>query len=93
VTENREIMKRLTDIICQLGKWQLGLRGHDESVDSIDRGNYVELVHLLRKYDHKLNVHLENSTVFTGLSKRIQNDLIDSISDVNFGELTAISSY
>lgn len=87
VKENREIMKRLVDIICHLGKRQLALRGHDESVDSIDRGNYVELVHLLRKYDHKLNVHLEDSTVFTGLSNRIQNDLIDSISDVILTEI------
>ena len=71
--QNREIMNLLTDIICHLGKRQLALCGHDERVDSIDRGNYVELVHLLRKYDHKLNVHLENSTVFTGLSNRIQN--------------------
>ena len=84
----REIKKRLIDII-----WQLGLRGHEESVDSIDRGNYVELVHLLRKYDHKLNVYPENSTVFTGLSNRVQNDLIHSISDVNFGELIAISLF
>ncbi|PNF33159.1 hypothetical protein B7P43_G13660 [Cryptotermes secundus] len=80
-------MKRLTDIICQLGKRQLALRGLDEGVDSIDRGNYVELVHVLRKYDHKLNVHLENSTLLTGLSKRIQNDLTDSISDVILTEI------
>jgi hypothetical protein len=73
VKENREIMKRLIDIICHLGKWQLAIHGHDESVDSIDQGNYVELFHLLRKYDHKLNVHLEKSTVFTGLSNRVQN--------------------
>ena len=91
--ENRETIKRLIDIISHLGKWQLALRGHDESVDSIDRGNYVELVHLLRKYDHKLNVHLENSTVFTGLSNRIQNDLTDSISDVNFCELIVIGLF
>jgi hypothetical protein len=93
VKENREIMKRFIDIICHLGKRQLALRGHDESVDSIDRGNYVELVHLLRKYDHELNVYLGNSTVFTGLSNRIENDLIDSISYAIITEMKREVSY
>jgi hypothetical protein len=34
--ENKEIMKRLIDIICHLGKRQLALHGHDETVDFID---------------------------------------------------------
>lgn len=87
VKENREVLKRLIDIVCHIGKRELALRGHNESDSSVDRGNYVELVHLLKKYDHTLNSHLQDSTVFTGLSNRIQNDLIESVSNIIMKEI------
>lgn len=82
VRRNREIMKRLIDITCYLGKQELAFRGHDESAVSCNRGNYVELVMLLCRYDEMLRTFIENGTVFTGLSNIIQNDLIESVSNV-----------
>ena len=49
---------------------------------SSNRGNYVELLHAFDEKDLKLARHLETSTVFSGLSNTIQNDLIEAISDV-----------
>ena len=82
VTKNREILKRLIDCICFLAKQELPFRGHDESTDSINRGNYIELLNLLSEYDVMLANHLKESSVFRGTSSTIQNDLINCISKV-----------
>ena len=82
VTKNREIMKRYIDVVCFLATQELAFRGHDESVSSINRGNYIESLKLLSLYDGALNTFQENATVFTGVSSHIQNDLIESVANV-----------
>lgn len=42
----------------------------------------MELLHLIARYDSNLATHLSSSTVFSGLSNKIQNDLIEAIGDV-----------
>ncbi|XP_036973754.1 zinc finger MYM-type protein 1 [Acanthopagrus latus] len=82
VKANREILKSLIDATSFLAKQELAFRGNDEGNNSINRGNYVELLHLMAEKDDKLAKHLKESTVFVGTSNRIQNDLIEAISDV-----------
>ncbi|XP_065321232.1 zinc finger MYM-type protein 1-like [Gordionus sp. m RMFG-2023] len=82
VKSNREILKILITSICFLGIQELAFRGDDESPNSVNRGNYIELIYLLVEENLLLKHHLENSTVFIGLSSDIQNDLINSISYV-----------
>nr|CAI5848959.1 unnamed protein product [Callosobruchus analis] len=57
----------------------LAFRGYNESLESYNRGNYKELVSLFEKYDDNFNKFINNN-VFSGTSKTIQNDLIDSVS-------------
>ena len=87
VKQNREVLKRLTAATCFLGQQELAFRGHNESSDSNNRGNYVELIHLLAEFDDKLRAHLATATVFTGLSPIIQNDLIQSVHGVMLAEI------
>lgn len=88
VDRNRGIMRRLIDITCFLGRQELPFRGHLESSESANRGNFMECVKLLANYDGILEDHLqsvnqsENRSVFTGFSNRIQNDLIFAIASV-----------
>src|SRR5436190_5107858 len=82
VRKNREILKRLIDTICFLAKQELSFRGHNEQKDSLNKGNYLEILELLRSYDPVLDNHLKNAIVFRGTSPDIQNDLIKAISDV-----------
>lgn len=83
VTENRKILRSLIDITMHLCMQELPFRGHDESVESPNRGNFKELVTLVSKYDPHLRMFLEKdndvSSVFSGTSKTSQNELIDSI--------------
>lgn len=79
VKRNRDILKRLINAVCFLGKQELAFRGHDETENSVNRGNYVELLKYTAEYDPLLAEHLETSTVFKGISNRIQNDLIQAV--------------
>ena len=74
-------MKRLIDLTCTLGNQGLAFRSHDESEGSVNRGNFVELLHFLTMYDPVIQGHLAHSTVFKGTSPDIQNDLIKCIGD------------
>ena len=65
-----------------LAKQQLAFHGNDEGTGSANRGNYVELLYSLAEKDDRLARHLETFTVFSGLSNRIQNDLIQAVRDV-----------
>ncbi|KAJ4440526.1 hypothetical protein ANN_08667 [Periplaneta americana] len=76
---NREVLKRLIDAVCYLAKQELPFRGHDESLTSVNKGNYIELLHLRSEYDPLLATHLKDSTIFRGTSSTIQNDLIANI--------------
>lgn len=82
VKKNREILKRLMDCVMFLGKQELSFRGHDESHQSLNRGNYVELLSFLAEHDTDLHYHLSTNRVFTRTSGKIQNDLIYAIAEV-----------
>ena len=84
VTQNRDFLCRLIDVTCYLGHQELAFRGHVETAESENRGNYVELVHLLSKYDSVTKEYIssfssKSPAVFSGMSNRIQNDLIEAV--------------
>ncbi|KAF2887799.1 hypothetical protein ILUMI_18374 [Ignelater luminosus] len=89
VTKNREILKRFIDVVCFLGTQELAFRAHDERKDITNRGNYIELIKLLSLYDEKLATHLQESSVFSGISNHIQNDLIESVASIMMDSIKA----
>ena len=58
---------------------EFAFRGHDERESSINKGNYKELAEVIARYNALLAEHMDISTVFSGMLKIIQNDLIASI--------------
>jgi hypothetical protein len=87
VKDNRGVLGRVINITCFLAKQELTSRGYDESSMSLNKGNYIELIHLLAGYDERLANHLSTATTFKGTSNRIQNDFINSVADVMFEEI------
>ena len=83
IEKNRKILERLLDCALFLAKQNLAFRGHDESSSSSNRGNFVELIHLVAKYDPLLASHLADNSKSKQkyLSHTIQNDLLQSIND------------
>lgn len=76
----REILKRILDVILYLAKQNLAFRGHDESESSSNRGNFLELIKLLARYDPVLREHVvrmdSGSKQVSYLSPGIQNEFI-----------------
>ena len=67
VRKNRHIVSCLIDATCFLASQELSFRGHHETQDSDNRGNYVEILHLLAQKDECLASHLESKSVFQGI--------------------------
>ncbi|KAF2889370.1 hypothetical protein ILUMI_16803 [Ignelater luminosus] len=82
VKKKRHTVSRLIDAVFYLGMQELAFRGHDESADCHNGGNYVELLYLLAQQDERLNNHLQASMVFSGTFNDSQNDLIEAISSL-----------
>ena len=80
VKRNRAFLNRLIDVTALLGRQELSFRGHDEGSESANKGNYREFIETLAKYDSVLATHFQSSSVFSGMSHSIQNDLISAIS-------------
>ena len=60
----------------------MAFRGNDESATSFNRSNYVELIYAFAENDERISRHLEIFAVFSGLSIRIQNDIIEAVAEV-----------
>ncbi|XP_056392625.1 zinc finger MYM-type protein 1-like [Hyla sarda] len=54
----RDILHRLLDITLFLAKQNLAFRGHKEDESSLNKGNFLEMVEMLSKYDPVLKEHL-----------------------------------
>ena len=85
------MLKILIEAVLLLGKQELSFRGHDEKDDSLNKGNYRELLECFTKFDSVFERRLHgrlagqeggNAGAFTGVSSEIQNDLIDCIDSV-----------
>lgn len=84
VRENRKMIKHLINMIIFLSTQELAFRGNDETVESDNQGNFKELAKFGATLDESFNKFIDpsQSSVFTGLSKTIQNELIDSVKKV-----------
>lgn len=85
----RDMLHRLLDITLFLAKQNLPFRGHRESESSLNKGNFLELVEMLSKYDAVLKEHLmrlKQSTcklqsAVTYLAPETQNEFIDILAN------------
>ena len=84
VAQNRYILNKLIDAVKFCGVFELALRGHNERDTSDNPGIFRGLINLMADLDGTLKQHIEKTKnrVFLGLSKTIQNDLLDSIYSV-----------
>jgi len=75
VSENRSILQFIIQTIMFLVKQGLALRGHDETKDSFNQGNFLELINFQCKINQNLN---RDNLKYT--CKSVQNEIINIIS-------------
>ena len=74
---NRRNVYRLFETVLFLGKQGIPFRGHDESISSLNKGNYLELLHFRSRECAELSVHLSGSVHYA--SPQSQNEMIQLI--------------
>ena len=78
VKKNRHYIKTIAEILLLCSKQDLAFRGHDESANSRNKGNFKEILSLVTKHDpivkDKLVHNLRNATY---TSPEIQNNIIN----------------
>jgi hypothetical protein len=77
--KNRYILNRIIECVKFCGAFELALRGHDESDLSANPGIFRGLLDLMAEVDTIFKEHIEKSSIFKGVSKTIQNELLDSM--------------
>ena len=86
----RDLLARMLDIIKFLAKQNLAFRGHREhggrDDTSCNKGNFLELVQLLSKYDPVLREHFTKVSIgkqksISYMSPKIQNEFINLLGD------------
>ncbi|KAL4148670.1 hypothetical protein QTP88_002842 [Uroleucon formosanum] len=82
VAENREVVKIIFETIIYLARQNISFRGHDKSLTSLNKGNFLEMLKLLSKHHALLSCHLrkiedsKNRNRLTFLSNVSQNTMI-----------------
>lgn len=82
ISHNRYILNKIINCIKFCGAFELALRGHDEKPNSQNPGVFRGLINLSSELDTVLKCHIENFSVLKGLSKSIQNDLLECCLEV-----------
>ena len=104
IKQRLNALERIIDVIKLIGKRSLSYRGkHNEAAytlhnDSVDHGNFLDILLLLKKYDVVLNEYLDNiikksqvshnsgnktrGGLLTLISKTTVNQIIECISDL-----------
>jgi hypothetical protein len=79
IKENRYILDKILNCIEFCEKYNLPLSGHEEKINSTNKGVFPSVVYLCKNLDISLGSHFENSKVFKRTSKSKQNDLLNCI--------------
>ncbi|XP_045595761.2 zinc finger MYM-type protein 1-like [Procambarus clarkii] len=82
VEKNRNVLSKIINCVKFCGKFDLPLRGHAEATSSKNPGIFRGLVDFACGLDSSLDAHIRNVTVFKGLSKSIQNELLESMLEI-----------
>ncbi|EDS44505.1 conserved hypothetical protein [Culex quinquefasciatus] len=80
---NRRLIAQLAEVVRMLCRGGRPFRGHDESNDSQEKRLFLEVIHLIAKYDDQLQEHLKAGPKnATYLSNKTQNELIAAMHNV-----------
>ena len=76
ITENQHYIFTLAEVLLMCAKQNMALRGHRESAESSNRGNFLAIIDLIANHDSviKEKLHGQKYAVYT--SPQIQNYLL-----------------
>ena len=82
ITERREYLCRIVAVTALLGKQGLPLRGHQEGEESLNQGNFLETMKLLKQYDPFLQTYTAPSIIIDAIEKVLVSNGLDGLTCV-----------
>ena len=80
IDENREYLKNIIETLIFIGRQGISLRGHRENSESLNKGNFLELLQLRANDNELINCFFRNKEKgITYTSHGIQEELLDII--------------
>ena len=82
IDENRQYLKNIVETLVFIGRQGISLRGHRENDESLNKGNFLELLMFQAKYSPLINrffANKEKNVTYT--SPGVQNDLLAAIGE------------
>ena len=58
IKNNRHYITAVSDVLLACCKMEIALRGHRETAESLNRGNFIEILLLLSRYDSTVHDRL-----------------------------------
>jgi len=83
IAANRHYVSCVIDVLRYTAVHRIAQRGHDETPDAVNPGNFLGLMHLLGKYDPIISqkfTDLPGNAKYT--SKIVQNDILCTMADM-----------
>ncbi|KAL4122422.1 hypothetical protein QTP88_014753 [Uroleucon formosanum] len=80
IRENRKYIKRIASVLLYTGTQCIAQRGDDESVKSLNRGNFLELLHLIDEQCKVVGQDVPQNAKYT--SPQIQNEMISIFNQI-----------
>lgn len=83
IRKNRHYIKTVAEVLLLCSRQEMSFRGHDESSESLNKGNFKEILTLVAKHDPVVAerlFHGPRNAVYT--SPRIQNDIINIMASI-----------
>ena len=77
ISNNWYYIKTIAEVLLLCGRQELGLRGHREGSESVNPGNFLEILHLVAQHDPLVKCRIDNgprNSTYT--SPDIQNDML-----------------
>ena len=83
ILRNRHYLKSVAEVILLCSCLEIALRGHDESIGSLNRGNFRDILQVVAKHDPVVQERLEQGPCnATYTSPDIQNMLLQIMGDM-----------
>lgn len=88
VKENREYIKTIGEVLLLTARQNITQRGHDESEESINKGNFREILDTIAHHDALVKHRLTTIHNAKYTSKTIQNEVLDCLAEMVRSEIT-----
>uniref|UniRef100_A0A673HRZ6 TTF-type domain-containing protein n=1 Tax=Sinocyclocheilus rhinocerous TaxID=307959 RepID=A0A673HRZ6_9TELE len=82
IKDNREYMKTIAEVLLLTATQNIAQRGHDESAESDNRGNFIAILETIAKHDKTLKKRLHSIHNAKYTSKAIQNEVLSCLADM-----------